>query len=590
MLVHPSGPLGLHPHRGVSQRIPLDCFCQRRPDDPHLELAVPQLRLGAHGAQPLRDVRGVPPQGRPDRLGLPGPDRARVGHLRPAQEDRARRAPAGGGRHQHGGAHERGPVRGHGRGGEVRAGGPRPGGELGRLPPHAAPRDLRGRRPPGEAVAHERDQGLGGGHDARPHEQRELRHLPPAARADRVQLGGPQRARVGHLQAHGRADLPPGARPVLGAGGAPEREPAGRGPRRGPAGLQAGARAAGRRRARRPPLLRQGPVPADVRVRHGAGRARGLPAPGGPGAALRPGRHAPGPLLQPVQPPGGERFAAAGRRRGHLRARHLRARPLRLPGGGAAGPPARGRAGRRVRRAQPLRRPGQEPPDPDQELPERGDQEGGPAAPADGLPVLRRRLGPRPAQDRGPGGALRAAVAARAGGGAGAAREVRVLVPGRRARGAGLQARDRAGRPGPGAAVLGRGDRAGQVGRLGRAPPAVHLQHVEPREVPAAQRGHGHPAHAGGAAVHLPGLAPAGALPGPRGEDQSAGAGLHGGALQARARGETVRRGDAAGAALAAVRPGGGGLPAGQGVPGGGAALRARHRPALRPRPQVRGH
>ncbi|CAN0044342.1 unnamed protein product [Heterosigma akashiwo] len=171
--------------------------------------------------------------------------------------------------------------------------------------------------------------------------------------------------------------------------------------------------------------------------------------------------------------PGGERFAAAGRRRGHLRARHLRARPLRLPGG----EPRDLQPGRAAARSsRNSRRPGQEPPDPDQELPERGDQEGGPAAPADGLPVLRRRLGPRPAQDRGPGGALRAAVAARARGGAGAAREVRVLVPGRRARGAGLQARDRAGRPGPGAAVLGRGDRAGQVGRLGRAPPAVHLQ------------------------------------------------------------------------------------------------------------------
>ena len=43
----------------------MDRVRQRRPDHPHLELAVPHLRQRAHGAQPLRHVCPVPPEGRP---------------------------------------------------------------------------------------------------------------------------------------------------------------------------------------------------------------------------------------------------------------------------------------------------------------------------------------------------------------------------------------------------------------------------------------------------------------------------------------------------------------------------------------------
>ena len=44
--------------------------------------------------------------------------------------------------------------------------------------------------PPGEAVAHERHQGVGGGHASRPRQQRLLRHVPRQAGHYRVELGG----------------------------------------------------------------------------------------------------------------------------------------------------------------------------------------------------------------------------------------------------------------------------------------------------------------------------------------------------------------------------------------------------------------
>ena len=46
----------------------------------------------------------------------------------------------------------------------------------------------------------------------------------------RVQLRGQEHSGVGHVQAHGRADLPARARPLLDSGGAPRDQPAGGGP------------------------------------------------------------------------------------------------------------------------------------------------------------------------------------------------------------------------------------------------------------------------------------------------------------------------------------------------------------------------
>lgn len=52
----------------------MDCVSVRRPDDPHLELAVPHLHCGADGAQSLRHVRHLSSQGRPRRFRQPGSD------------------------------------------------------------------------------------------------------------------------------------------------------------------------------------------------------------------------------------------------------------------------------------------------------------------------------------------------------------------------------------------------------------------------------------------------------------------------------------------------------------------------------------
>jgi len=146
--VHAARAPGLHPHGAVPQRVPLDCVRLGRPDHSHLELAEPHLHQRADGCaplttqlptkvlsgykegwgapaflsasdevwlvsmraqrpgrrgrpQPLCHVRVLPPQGRLGGVGQPGPDRARVGHQRPAQEDcgagrRGRAAPAPG--------------------------------------------------------------------------------------------------------------------------------------------------------------------------------------------------------------------------------------------------------------------------------------------------------------------------------------------------------------------------------------------------------------------------------------------------------------------------------------------------------------
>ena len=51
------------PTRAVPPRVPVDRVRVRRPDHPHLELAVPLLHLRPHGPQSLRHVRGLPPQG-----------------------------------------------------------------------------------------------------------------------------------------------------------------------------------------------------------------------------------------------------------------------------------------------------------------------------------------------------------------------------------------------------------------------------------------------------------------------------------------------------------------------------------------------
>lgn len=59
-----------------------------------------------------------------------------------------------------------------------------------------------------------RDEGMGGGHSPWAHEQCVVCDLPPQVRTHHLQLGGPFDSCVGHLQAHGRPDLPTRERQV----------------------------------------------------------------------------------------------------------------------------------------------------------------------------------------------------------------------------------------------------------------------------------------------------------------------------------------------------------------------------------------
>ena len=68
--------------------IPLDPFCVRWPNHPHLELAESLLCVHPDGPQPLCDVRALPPRTGPDRIGLAGLYRAGVGHLRYKRQSR----------------------------------------------------------------------------------------------------------------------------------------------------------------------------------------------------------------------------------------------------------------------------------------------------------------------------------------------------------------------------------------------------------------------------------------------------------------------------------------------------------------------
>jgi len=171
----------------------VDPVSVRRPDHPSLELAGALVHVSAHWPQPLRHERHVPPEGGPYRERKSGPDGPSLGHERAPQEaaerrQRARVARQSRRRRRH--EHAGGAVWDERCGGEVRAGGARPRRELGELPPHSPPACVRGGRPTGEALAHVRVQGVGGGHYEGAHEQRELRHVPPEERAHREQLGG----------------------------------------------------------------------------------------------------------------------------------------------------------------------------------------------------------------------------------------------------------------------------------------------------------------------------------------------------------------------------------------------------------------
>ena len=87
--------------------------------------------------------------------------------------------------------------------------------ELGLVPSLAVPDcEWRGRQG-GEAVADERQQGVGGGHHARSHQQRQLRAVPPQEGAHHQQQRGQDHPRVGHLQAEQPHHLPEGHRPLL---------------------------------------------------------------------------------------------------------------------------------------------------------------------------------------------------------------------------------------------------------------------------------------------------------------------------------------------------------------------------------------
>lgn len=61
--------------------LPLDPFCERRPNHPPVELAVPAVRDHLDWSQPLRDVRQVPPRTGPHCLSLARLQRQSLGHL-----------------------------------------------------------------------------------------------------------------------------------------------------------------------------------------------------------------------------------------------------------------------------------------------------------------------------------------------------------------------------------------------------------------------------------------------------------------------------------------------------------------------------
>ena len=67
--------------------------------------------------------------------------------------------------------------------------------------------------------------GLGSGHVPRPLQQRVLRAVPPAPRADPLQLGRQERPRLGHGQAQLPQHVPPGTRPLLGHGRTSDPQP-----------------------------------------------------------------------------------------------------------------------------------------------------------------------------------------------------------------------------------------------------------------------------------------------------------------------------------------------------------------------------
>mmetsp|Transcript_1683 Transcript_1683/g.5496 ORF Transcript_1683/g.5496 Transcript_1683/m.5496 type:complete len:202 (+) Transcript_1683:1402-2007(+) len=169
-----------------------------------------------------------------------------------------------------------------------------------------------------------------------------------------------------------------------------------------------------------------------------------------------------------------------------------------------------------LRRAPALRRARQEPADPHQELPERGDEEVLTPACHDGLHVPRRHgLAAAPV-----GGArlpLRRAAAQGCGGARHTLSQVRGLVSGQLARGAPLQARRRHRKQAAGAALHGARDDPDQVGRVGRQR-GICLLDAQPHQVLLGQRGQRHHPHAGRARLHFARLGRDHPLPGPRGQ------------------------------------------------------------------------
>mmetsp|Transcript_25281 Transcript_25281/g.63302 ORF Transcript_25281/g.63302 Transcript_25281/m.63302 type:complete len:312 (+) Transcript_25281:258-1193(+) len=294
---------------------------------------------------------------------------------------------------------------------------------------------------------------------------------------------------MGHVQAHGRADVPPRARPLLDPQRAPGGEPARRGPRQRHDRLQIRARAPG---VCAPPghtVLRQGPLPAILR----------LPEPARQPAHLHPAsgrrRLRRRPEVTIVQP-GRERSSGQpGRRRRELRA----ARAAQGRGGatrrGDERQPARHRHECGVRGAQPLCSSGQgRAPDPHQEPAQRGDQEVPSPRRLHGRHLLRRHRHPALPQ-RGPHGSVRRAATHRNGRARHSLHQVRGVVQRHEPRRHAVQARHRHRQPQARPRVHRARDHPRQVRGLGRLR-RLCLHHSQPHQVRAAQRRLRHHPHA----------------------------------------------------------------------------------------------
>lgn len=89
--VHTARPSWLRACHLLPPWVSLDSVLVRRPDDPHLELAVTHLYFRSDRPQSLRDVRHVPSDRRSDCFGVAGSNGSRLGHRRYCESRRNER-------------------------------------------------------------------------------------------------------------------------------------------------------------------------------------------------------------------------------------------------------------------------------------------------------------------------------------------------------------------------------------------------------------------------------------------------------------------------------------------------------------------